>query len=103
MDRHWEGADRTNPDTSALLWSLIMADAEDEGVKGSEAQQQLEEVHLSASPAYPEASQPAADRAGDAQELPAESVAPPSQHGTPSVEATLHQFKIRKFFVLRVK
>ncbi|XP_030583509.1 tumor protein p63-regulated gene 1 protein [Archocentrus centrarchus] len=80
----------------------MMADAEDEGVKGSEAQQQqLEEVQLSSSPAGPEASQPAADRPGDAQERPAESVAPPSQRGALSVEPTLHQFKMRKFFVLR--
>uniref|UniRef100_A0A3Q0RN90 Tumor protein p63 regulated 1 n=1 Tax=Amphilophus citrinellus TaxID=61819 RepID=A0A3Q0RN90_AMPCI len=79
-----------------------MADAEDEGVKGSEAQQQqLEEVQLSSSPAGPEAAQPVADRPEDAQERPAESVAPPSQRSALSVEPTLHQFKMRKFFVLR--
>lgn len=82
-----------------------MADAEDEVVKGSEEQQQQaeEEVDLSSSPTPPEDSQTAAGRKGDAQERPAESVATSTQGRHLLVEPTLDQFKLRKFFVLRVK
>lgn len=80
-----------------------MADAEDEVVKGSEEQQAEEEVDLSSSPTPPEDSQTAAGRKGDAQERPAESVATSTQGRHLLVEPTLDQFKLRKFFVLRVK
>ncbi len=74
-----------------------MAEAEEEGVPSEEQQQQL-----SSSSGGPEDTQPAA-RTEDTEKRAAEGEAAPSRYTSISVESSLDQFKIRRFFVLRVK
>lgn len=76
-----------------------MADAEEEGVPSEEQQEQQHQ--LSSSSGGPQDALPAA-RTEDAEERAAEGGAAPPQHPAVSVESSLVQFKLRKFFVLRV-
>lgn len=70
-----------------------MAEAEEEGVTSEEQQQQHQ---FSSSSGGPEDTLPAA-RTEDA-----EGGAAPTQHPAVSVESSLGQFKLMRFFVLRV-
>lgn len=76
-----------------------MAEAEEEGVTSEEQQQQQHQ--FSSSSGGPEDTLPAA-RTEDAEERAAEGGAAPTQHPAVSVGSSLGQFKLMRFFVLRV-
>lgn len=74
-----------------------MAEAEEKGVPGEEQQHRL-----SSSSGGPE-DKPPAVRAEGTQDRPAEGGAAPYQRVDLSVDPTPDQFRLRRFFVLRVK